>query len=177
MIKTAQLLTPIGPVTLAAEGNALAALWMEKQRFFGVVEGKTVAPFPSEDSDDPVLLLAKEWLGRYFAGEKPNPQELPLAPRGSDFQRRVWELLLDVPYAEVITYGQLAARLAERRGRPVAAQAIGGAVGRNPIALIIPCHRVIAAGGKIGGYGGGIRRKEFLLNFERGGGSAISPPQ
>ncbi|MBO7678754.1 MAG: methylated-DNA--[protein]-cysteine S-methyltransferase, partial [Thermoguttaceae bacterium] len=103
MIKTARMLTPIGPVTLAAEGNALAALWMEKQRFFGVVEGKTVAPFPSEDSDDPVLLLAKEWLGRYFAGEKPNPRELPLAPRGSDFQRRVWELLLDIPYGEVIT--------------------------------------------------------------------------
>lgn len=175
MAKIARILTPIGPVTLAAEKGALIALWLEGQRFFGEIDGKWVMPSPeqteitpSDDSSDLVLLQTVEWLRRYFAGERPNGRELSLAPRGSDFRRLVWETLLDIPYGGVITYGQLAAKIAERRGRQVAPLAIGGAVGHNPIALIIPCHRVVTTGGKIGGYGGGFARKEWLLGFERG---------
>jgi methylated-DNA-[protein]-cysteine S-methyltransferase len=106
-------------------------------------------------------------LDRYFSGQKPDPQELKLAPDGSEFRRQVWSILLSVPYGQVTSYGAIAKELANRRGLPsLSAQAVGGAVGHNPISIIIPCHRVVSANGSLTGYAGGIERKIRLLSLE-----------
>jgi len=109
----------------------------------------------------------RRWLGDYAAGKKPDPRRLPLAPAGSDFARAVWEILLEIPYGKTMTYGEVAQRTAVRRGRErMAAQAVGHAVGANPIAIVIPCHRVMGAGGNLTGYGGGLAMKVRLLAHE-----------
>ena len=115
----------------------------------------------------PVLDAARDWLLRYFAGDAPDPRALPLAPQGSAFAREVWRLLLAIPYGRATSYGALAAQLAAQRGLAhMSAQAVGGAVGRNPIAIIIPCHRVLGAQGQLTGYAGGLAAKRFLLAHE-----------
>ena len=120
-----------------------------------------------------VLQKAARWLDAYFAGENP-PIDFPLAPQGSAFQREVWALLQAIPYGKTVTYGQLAKQLQARRGGAiVAAQAVGGAVGRNKIALIIPCHRVVGAHGALTGYAGGIARKAQLLQMEQAGEAGV----
>ena len=101
------------------------------------------------------------WLDAYFAG-KPMPVDLPLSPAGTDFQRRVWDILLTIPYGETTTYGAIAKQL----GAPMSAQAVGQAVGKNPLAIIIPCHRVVGANGQLTGYAWGIERKQWLLRHE-----------
>lgn len=114
-----------------------------------------------------MLERAKRWLDRYFAGERPVPQELPLAPAGSTFRQEVWKILCDIPYGEIVTYGEIAAKLARQLGRKsMSAQAVGGAVGHNPISVIIPCHRVVGADGSLTGYAGGIEKKRKLLRLE-----------
>lgn len=115
----------------------------------------------------PVLRRARDWLDRYFAGEIMLPGELPLAPAGSAFRQAVWEYLCEIPYGEVTTYGEIARKMAARLGRAsMSAQAVGGAVGHNPISIIIPCHRVVGANGNLTGYAGGIDRKIQLLKLE-----------
>lgn len=143
---------------LAAEGAALTGLWMKDQRFFGA----PYAVLPAPQAPDGVLLSAAAWLRCYFAGEKPLPPSFPLAPRGSAFQRRVWQALRRIPYGETRSYGELAVAIGS------CARAVGGAVARNPLSIIIPCHRVIAADGDLGGYAGGTSRKRLLLEIERG---------
>ena len=157
--------TPIGKLILAADdrGEAITGAWFEGQKYFGGTSGQDlVAKKDLEVFDD-----AKSWLDRYFGGERPSPDELPLAPCGSDFRQEVWKLLCEIPYGRVTSYGELAAETARRLGRErMSAQAIGGAVGHNPISVIIPCHRVIGADGSMTGYAGGIGLKEWLLSHE-----------
>ena len=165
MYYTTDYNTPIGRLTLAADnhGDAITGAWFEGQKYFGGTsrhdfeEGRSLA----------VLDDARSWLDRYFSGEKPSPDELPLAPYGSRFRQEVWRLLCEIPYGQVTTYGKLAAEAARKVGKEkMSAQAIGGAVGHNPISVIIPCHRVIGADGSMTGYAGGIELKEWLFDHE-----------
>ena len=154
--------SPLGGILLASDGEALTGLWFEGQRY---------APAPPPGAPEPplpVLREAERWLTVYFSGHQPSFTP-PLRPAGTPFQRTVWDLLLRIPRGETISYGALAEQTAAVLGRPrMSAQAVGGAVGRNPIALIIPCHRVVGADGRLTGYAGGLWRKERLLALERG---------
>lgn len=155
--------SPIGAMTLACDGASLAGLWLEGQKY----HGGTISEPMTEKSTLPIFYAAKKWLDRYFAGEKPAISELPLAPVGSDFRQSVWRILCEIPYGEVITYGDIAKKMAARMGREsMSGQAVGGAVGHNPISIIIPCHRVVGAGGSLTGYAGGIHNKIKLLQLE-----------
>ena len=147
--------TPLGPVTLASDGEALIGLWFQGQAH----EACGLAP-EREPRELPVFAETRRWLALYFAGERPD-FPLPLAPRGTAFQRRVWEALRRIPYGSVVSYGALARELGCASPR-----AVGQAVGRNPISLLIPCHRVLGAGGRPTGYAGGLWRKEALLRLE-----------
>lgn len=149
--------SPVGTLSLSSENGFLTAL-----RFAEKSQPNTV---PEKPTDDPVLLRTVEWLDRYFGGLRPRPSELPLNPRGSDFQKAVWAHLCDIPYGETVSYGDLAAKIAGD-GRRLLARAVGGAAHRNPIAIIIPCHRVIGSDGSLTGYAGGMDRKARLLRFE-----------
>ncbi|WP_293820234.1 methylated-DNA--[protein]-cysteine S-methyltransferase [uncultured Parolsenella sp.] len=163
MAYTAHIETPLGDVILASEGGALVGCALNGQPGHRAL----VDADAPERLDEPVLARALGWLERYFAGERPDPRELPLAPRGTSFQHEVWSLLLDVPYGGLTSYGELADLVVlGRGGGRMAAQAIGGAVKRNPISIIVPCHRVLAAHGKIGGYSGGLDKKLWLLAHE-----------
>ncbi len=155
--------SPLGPLTLACQDDALIGLWMEGQKYFG--EGLPAGPPICGSSA--VLSAAENWLDRYFSGEKPNPQELTLRPAGTPFRQVLWKLLCEIPYGETTTYGKLARNAAQQMHRPsMSGQAVGGAVGHNPISIIIPCHRVVAANGSLAGYAGGIERKLQLLTLE-----------
>ena len=152
--------TPLGGVTLASDGEALTGLWFDGQKYFGSTLGAQY-----EERSLPVFAEAERWLEIYFNGRDPGFIP-PLSLRGTPFRRAVWELLLTIPYGHTITYGALAAALGAQNG---SARAVGGAVGRNPVSLIVPCHRVIGAGGALTGYAGGVERKARLLSLERGG--------
>ncbi len=166
--------SPVGAITLACDGENLAGLWLEGQKYFGA----SIPEAMIEKSDIPVFTAAKDWLNRYFAGEKPAISELPLAPVGSEFRRAVWNILCDIPYGEVITYGDIAKKMAASAGKgSMSGQAVGGAVGHNPISIIIPCHRVVGANGSLTGYAGGIRAKIKLLELEGADMSRLFAPQ
>ena len=155
--------SPVGRLLLGSDGTALTGFWMEGQKYFG---GTGKEPMEKQDSL-PVFDAARDWLDRYFAGKKPEISELPLAPMGSAFQRGVWELLCEIPYGQVTTYGEIAKKMAARMGKSsMSGQAVGGAVGHNPISIIIPCHRVVGANGSLTGYAGGIEKKVKLLEHE-----------
>lgn len=161
----AEYLSPIGKLTLACnESGELVGLWIEGQKYF-----MDSIPLKSlSRRETPVLERARDWLDRYFAGARPKPSELPLAPAGSAFRREVWRLLCEIPYGEVVTYGELAKKIAARRGADhMSAQAVGGAVGHNPVSVVIPCHRVVGSDGSLTGYAGGLKRKNALLTHER----------
>ncbi|GAA2444399.1 methylated-DNA--[protein]-cysteine S-methyltransferase [Streptomyces glaucus] len=150
--------SPYGPLTLVADDGVLCGLYMEAQRHRPPQETFGVR-------DDTPFAEAEEQLAAYFAGElKEFTLELRLT--GTPFQRRVWQELRRIPYGETRTYGELAAAL----GSPTASRAVGLANGRNPVGIIVPCHRVIGANGSLTGYGGGLDRKRLLLDFERGAG-------
>lgn len=162
MIYTCTIDTPLGPMTAAAEDDKLTGLWFGGQKHFPA-EGENWQNRP----DYPVLAALSSWLDDYFSGRRTSDPDLPLAPRGTPFQQAVWRLLLQIPHGTTTTYGELARQVAEARGRrSMSAQAVGGAVGRNPISILIPCHRVIGADGSLTGYAGGMDKKEFLLRLE-----------
>lgn len=148
---------------LASEGDSLIGLWFEEQKYYlGSLREKTV-----EKSGISIFEHTKQWLNRYFMGEKPEAGELTLAPSGGAFRQAVWKLLLEIPYGEVSTYGEISRKLAAGRGvEKMSAQAVGGAVGHNPISIIIPCHRVVGTNGSLTGYAGGIEKKVKLLIHE-----------
>lgn len=153
--------SPLGTILLLAADEALVGLWLPGQN----VNKELLAQAQRRDHA-PILELAKAWLDRYFCGQRPMPQEIPLEPRGSDFRRAVWRRLCRIPYGQLETYGQIAREMAEQSGGKMSAQAVGGAVGHNPISLIIPCHRVIGANGNLVGYSGGLALKKRILKYE-----------
>ena len=155
--------SPVGELTVVSDGEQIVGLWIEGQKYFRA----TLREPPAEGVDLPVLRAARRWLDGYFAGERPDASALPLAPAGSGFRQRVWSMLREIPCGEVTTYGALAKRLAAELGRPtMSAQAVGGAVGHNPISIILPCHRVVGSNGSLTGYAGGVERKVALLTLE-----------
>ncbi len=155
--------SPLGQLTLAGDGDYLTGLWIEGQKYFG-----STLPETAERLDDlAVFEQTKEWLDRYFSGRRPLPAELPLKPEGSEFRRLVWELLCHIPYGKTAAYKTIAEEAAERMGRKsMSSQAVGGAVGHNPISIIIPCHRVVGTDGSLTGYAGGAEKKLWLLKWE-----------
>jgi methylated-DNA-[protein]-cysteine S-methyltransferase len=163
MYYTTDYSSPIGMLKLAADGKSLVGIWLEGQKYyFHNLKGET-----RQDHHLPILAGTKSWLDRYFAGKKPALTELSLAPMGGEFRQGVWELLCQIPYGKVITYGDLAKIIAHKMNKKaMSAQAVGGAVGHNPIAIIIPCHRVVGARGNLTGYAGGVKKKLWLLAHE-----------
>lgn len=160
---TIEYASPEGPIVIASDGRHITGLWFIGQKFFGeslnypVVDGSALS----------VLQDAVTWLDAYWRGTQPSHADLPLRPRGTAFQQKVWRLLLEIPYGSCVTYGDLAKKIAAQDGlRSMSAQAVGNAVGRNPISIIIPCHRVIGTNGSLTGYAGGISRKAALLRME-----------
>jgi methylated-DNA-[protein]-cysteine S-methyltransferase len=151
---TATIDSPIGPLTMTAVDGALTRVHMHEQRH-------APAPSPGAQHDDDSFAAVATQFAEYFAGERTR-FDLPLAPAGTPFQRRVWDALCEIPYGETISYGELARRV----GSPGAFRAVGLANGRNPLAIIVPCHRVIGADGRLTGYGGGLDRKRWLLEHE-----------
>lgn len=163
MIYTTYYNSPIGKLLLASKENKLIGLWAEGQKYYlsGIEEEFT------KNDDEKILIETKKWLNRYFNGEKPCPNELDLAPIGSKFRKNVWDILCKIPYGKVITYNDIAKEIAKKRKiNKMSAQAVGGAVGHNPISIIIPCHRVVGTNGSLTGYAGGLDKKEYLLKFE-----------
>lgn len=154
--------SPLGELTLGSDGAALTGLWLEGQKYFG---GREMLWQRCDNL--PVFTAVRQWLDAYFSGAVPSATALCLAPQGTAFQREVWQLLPEIPYGTTTTYGALAAQLAQRRGLArFSAQAVGAAVGKNPISIIVPCHRVVGSTGDLIGYAGGISRKEWLLCHE-----------
>ena len=150
--------SPLGGITLAGDGEALTGLWFDGQKFFADTLERE-----HEEKALPVFAETIQWLDLYFSGQAPDftPK---LNPRGTAFRRAVWDALLTIPYGQTVTYGQIGKKLGLSRG---AAQAVGGAVGHNPISLIIPCHRVVGSDGSLTGYAGGIDKKRSLLEMEQ----------
>lgn len=155
--------SPLGMLSIASDGENITGLWIERQKYYlGSISEKM------EKKDDlPVFHNVREWLRAYFAGEKPEISKLPLRPAGSNFRQDIWQILCEIPYGEVVTYGSIAKKVAEKMGRDrMSSQAVGGAVGHNPISIIIPCHRVVGTSGSLTGYAGGIQLKIKLLEHE-----------
>ena len=151
--------SPVGRLTLASDGEAITGLWLEGQKYFGAGLSDTV-----QEKTLPVFAAANAWLEAYFAKALLPPLP-PLSPQGSPFRQAVWQLLREIPYGVTTTYGALAQAL-RARGIAAAPQAVGGAVGHNPISILIPCHRVVGADGSLTGYAGGVEKKRFLLALE-----------
>ncbi len=143
---------------MASSGTVLVGLWFDRQKY----DAQVLNDEYEERPELPIFCETRHWLDLYFRGETPNFTPT-LLMRGSDFRRRVWKLLLEIPYGHTVTYGEIARQMNCR-----STQAIGGAIGHNPIAIIVPCHRVIGADGSMTGYAGGINRKARLLEMERG---------
>lgn len=153
--------SPLGGITIASNGSAITGLWFDGQRRFG----STLAE-PCIEKPLPIFAEAKRWLDMYFSGEAPGFTP-PLQAEGTAFGKMVWDILLTIPFGQTVTYGDIAKQLARQQGvQRMSAQAVGGAVGRNPIALMIPCHRVVGANASLTGYAGGIDKKQQLLLLE-----------
>ena len=150
--------SPIGKILMLSDGDAICGVWFYGQKhFLSSIAGEII-----EKDDLPLFEKARQWFDDYFNGL--NPQiDFMLKPSGSEFRLKVWEILCEIPYGETITYGEIASRLSAS----MSSQAVGGAGGHNPIAIMIPCHRVVGANGKLTGYAGGIDKKIALLELER----------
>ncbi|WP_455223996.1 methylated-DNA--[protein]-cysteine S-methyltransferase [Granulicatella sp.] len=158
-----RLHSPLGEVRLRSDGKSLTGLWFVGQ----VNDAKDIDDIEIKN-DLPIFLQAESWLERYFSG-KQTLITIPLQPKGTIFQERVWQILQEIPYGETMTYGEIAQRIAKEKGvETFSAQAVGQAVGKNPISILIPCHRVLGKNGALTGYAGGVHRKEQLLQLERG---------
>ena len=153
--------SPFGGITIASDGAALVGLWFDEQRFFAA----SLSP-DREEKTLPVFEQAVRWLDLYFSGRDPGFTP-PVKLRTTEFRQAVCRIMLAIPYGRTMTYGKIAEIVARQKGVPrMSAQAVGGAVGHNPVSLIVPCHRVIGAGGALVGYGGGLDRKTALLSLE-----------
>lgn len=163
MTYTCAVDTPLGTMTAAAEEEALTGLWFIGQKYYPVATAAWV-----NEPDYPVFTALRSHLARYFAGED-HGHDIVLAPHGSLFRKSVWDILLQIPFGEVVTYGDIAQAIARARGlETMSAQAVGGAVGHNPISILIPCHRVVGADRSLTGYAGGLEKKVALLRLEGG---------
>ena len=154
--------SPLGDILLAADSVGLTGLWFEGQKYFALNLDKE-----HEEKEIPLFVQTKRWLDIYFSGKEPD-FSVPLHVTGTAYQNQVWELLLAMPYGQTTTYGELARRIAGKRGeKHMSAQAVGGAVGHNNISVIVPCHRVVGTNGSLTGYAGGIDKKIKLLELEK----------
>ena len=163
--------SPLGEITLRSDGEALTGLWFADDKHYGAkdIDGEVLA-------DLDVFMQAEAWLAEYFAGREPKVS-VPLKLQGSEFQMQVWRLLQDIPYGRLVTYGDIAKKIAAQKGvARMSAQAVGGAVGHNPLCIIVPCHRVVGANGSLTGYGGGMWRKVRLLELEKVDMSKLTVP-
>ena len=157
---TAHYASPFGPITLASDGTSLVGLWFDGQKYFA-------ATLEDEHKQKslPVFEEARRWLDIYFSGKEPGFLP-PLAPKATPFRKKVWDILLSIPYGQTMTYGEIAKTIAREQSSRMSAQAVGGAVGHNPISIIVPCHRVVGTNGSLTGYADGIDRKVQLLTLE-----------
>lgn len=164
--------SPVGALTIASDGQAVCGLWLDGQKYHGATIPEKMVP----DDDAAGFAELRAWLEAYFAGDPQPISDVPLAPRGSEFQQAVWKRLIAIPHGELTTYGAIASELKRERGK-VSALAVGGAVGHNPISIIIPCHRVVGSDGSLTGYAGGIERKLWLLEHEGVGTGELYVPK
>lgn len=154
--------SPLGKLLLISDEENLKVLELETSRFYNNYESDEI----SENSSLEILNKTKIWLDKYFDGKNPSINDIPLKPEGSKFRQMVWKILCNIPYGKTVTYGDIAKEINEKTGKKMGGQPVGGAVGHNPIAIIIPCHRVVGADGSLTGYGGGIQNKIKLLKLE-----------
>lgn len=160
---TSKYQSPLGEIMIAADEKGLTGLWFVGQKYFGLYLDKE-----NEEKEVQIIKDAKKWLDIYFSGKEPN-FKIPLHFNGTDFQNEVWEILYSIPYGKTMTYGQIANILANKKGlKKMSAQAVGGAIGKNKISIIVPCHRVVGSNGSLTGYAGGISKKIKLLKIEKG---------
>lgn len=160
MLYTSHYASPLGGMTLVSDGTALVGLYFDGQKYFAEeLDAKRT------QKNLPVFEEARRWLDVYFSGRKPDFTP-PTAPAGTAFQQSVWEILRTIPYGQTVTYGAIARRIEQNTGCRMSAQAVGGAVGRNPISILIPCHRVVGTNGSLTGYAGGLDKKAYLLRWE-----------
>lgn len=172
MVYTKHYLSPLGGILLAADEVGLMGLWFDGEKYYA-----DNLPKEHREEETPILSEASRWLDVYFTGKEPDFMP-PLHPIGSAFRREVWELLLQIPYGETVTYGDISKRLAKKMGlEKMSAQAVGGAVGHNEISIIIPCHRVVGTSGSLTGYAGGIDKKVRLLELEHADMSRFFVPK
>ena len=157
---TAHYASPFGPITLASDGTSLVGLWFDGQKYFAA----TLEDAHKQKSL-PVFEEARRWLDIYFSGKAPDFLP-PLAPKATPFRKKVWDILLSIPYGQTMTYGEIAKAIAREQSSRMSAQAVGGAVGHNPISIIVPCHRVVGTNGSLTGYADGIDKKVQLLTLE-----------
>ena len=158
---THHYVSPLGGITMASDGEYLTGLWFDGQKYFA-----DTLSVQREEKDLDVFRRTDNWLDIYFSGKEPNFTP-PLRMKGTEFRQEVWQILLTIPFGKTMTYGEIAKVLANRRGiKSMSAQAVGGAVGHNPISLIIPCHRVVGTNGALTGYAGGLEKKAWLLDME-----------
>ncbi len=163
--------SPLGTMTIAGNGSDITGLWFDGQKYFG-----STLPKKYEESPLPVFAEAVRWLDIYFSGNIPDFTP-PLKLNTTPFRKAVWDILLTIPFGRTISYGEIANKIARQKGlTTMSAQAIGGAVGHNPISLSIPCHRVVGANGSLTGYAGGIEKKVQLLKLEKNDMSAFFVP-
>ncbi|GBD58638.1 methylated-DNA--protein-cysteine methyltransferase [Tetragenococcus halophilus subsp. halophilus] len=163
MLYKSKYASPLGNLLILADNSSVLGLWFEDQKYYGASYSLEEAVY----QENRVIKKVKEWLSDYFDGRKPAKEHLSLAPKVTDFRQKVLSILQTVPYGQTITYQQILDKLKENYGENVgSARAVGGAVGHNPISIIIPCHRVIGSDGSLTGYAGGIERKLKLLTLE-----------
>ncbi len=155
-----KITSPLGNITLASDGINLTGLWFDGQKYYADTIKEEV------EKELPIFNQTKKWLDEYFKGQNPKIA-LPLKPQGSNFRKDVWQILSQIPYGKVITYGDIAKQLEKKYNKKMSAQAVGGAVGHNPISIIIPCHRVVGSNGSLTGYASGIDNKIKLLKLEQ----------
>jgi methylated-DNA-[protein]-cysteine S-methyltransferase len=164
--------SPLGGITMASNGEALTGLWFDHQKYFG-----DTLSAENEERDLPIFEQARRWLNLYFCGENPDFTP-PLSLYATPFRLAVWEILKSIPYGQVMTYGDIASVIAKQMGlKSMSAQAVGGAVGHNPLSIIIPCHRVVGSNGSLTGYAGGIDKKVKLLALEKTDGRRLFVPK
>ena len=158
---THHYVSPLGGITMASDGEYLTGLWFDGQKYFA-----DTLSVQHDEKDLDVFRRTDNWLDIYFSGKEPDFTP-PLRMKGTEFRQEVWQILLTIPFGKTMTYGEIARILADRRGiKSMSAQAVGGAIGHNPISLIIPCHRVLGTNGALTGYAGGLEKKAWLLDME-----------